>query len=643
MNKKRTALIAAAVVMLVIGLSGIPALASTCGDVTLINQWVTAKPVYTNTFTWGITKTAAPDTLNLYTGDSGTSKYTVTATKDSGTIAAFVQGQVYVQNGGVTTTTQGLTITATMVRTSDKQVMGSTTVDTSKMPELGPGQSYTYDYMIPVTPSSLSTSDTYKVSADITVTNHAGHCGDVWGPSPDSDGFNWPANPTPVHDSITVTDTNGQTWGPVSEGTTWTYEKTFTAADQGANTNTATATYTDDANTPIPPASATVTVNVYNLAVTKTASTSFTRSWTWSITKSVDNKQVDPTKMTLATGQSLPAYYTVTPSAKSADSNWQATGTITATAPTGAPDATINSAKDIVSLTGSNDIPANVVWGVSFPYTLKAGDTLTGTYSVSLPDASARTNTATVTLQNYNYASDGTTKTAIGTTDFSGQASVVFTDTPTKTVDQQANLGDSSPFWQVLYSANPIDATQLPVVWTYTHDIGPYSAPGTYTVTNTATFTTSDTKTTGSAQATVTVTVPSSGCTRTPGYWKTHSSLGPVKPDPTWAKIQPLGENTPFFSSGQTWVQVEQIPSGNGNPYYILSYQYIAAKLNMAAGAGTTPAVDAALASANSFFLTHTPAQGATLKATDKAAVTNLATLLANYNLGVTGPGHCSE
>ena len=129
---------------------------------------------------------------------------------------------------------------------------------------------------------------------------------------------------------------------------------------------------------------------------------------------------------------------------------------------------------------------------------------------------------------------------------------------------------------------------------------------------------------------------PGRGCTVTPGYWKTHSKYGPAPYDNTWALI---GEDTTFFLSGMTWYQVINTPPSGGNAYYILSFQYIAARLNVLAGASTTPAVDAALAWATTFFSTYTPATKLSKPVRD-AAIAN-ATTLANYNNGLIGPGHC--
>lgn len=126
------------------------------------------------------------------------------------------------------------------------------------------------------------------------------------------------------------------------------------------------------------------------------------------------------------------------------------------------------------------------------------------------------------------------------------------------------------------------------------------------------------------------------GCTLTPGYWKTHSSYGPARYDATWASI---GENTIFFLSGQTYYQV--MWSDSVLKYYILARAYIAATLNVNAGASTTEDVDEALAFAQAFFASNTPTTE--LSAALRAQVIGMAGILDNYNNGLLGPGHCPE
>jgi hypothetical protein len=144
-----------------------------------------------------------------------------------------------------------------------------------------------------------------------------------------------------------------------------------------------------------------------------------------------------------------------------------------------------------------------------------------------------------------------------------------------------------------------------------------------------------------SDDASVTVTCtppPPDGCTYTIGYWKTHSKYGPAPYDSTWALV---GEDTTFFLSGKTWYQAfSTAPAGNA--YDILAHQYMGAVLNKLNGADTS-SVDATLATATTLFNTYTPAQIAALSGGNavRKQFVALAEILDNYTTGRIGPGHC--
>ena len=127
-----------------------------------------------------------------------------------------------------------------------------------------------------------------------------------------------------------------------------------------------------------------------------------------------------------------------------------------------------------------------------------------------------------------------------------------------------------------------------------------------------------------------------SGCTLTQGYWKTHSSYGPAPSDPKWL----TGGNSPdnaFFNSGKTWIEIWNIAPGKGpklsppiaTSYLQLAHQYMAAVLNTVNGASAPQSVLDAIAGAAAFFTTGTGFNS------------SWAGLLADYNEGDIGPGHC--
>lgn len=138
----------------------------------------------------------------------------------------------------------------------------------------------------------------------------------------------------------------------------------------------------------------------------------------------------------------------------------------------------------------------------------------------------------------------------------------------------------------------------------------------------------------------VTNPVGTFGCTKTQGYWKTHSDIANDKFDATWSLL-PSGRDTVFFLSGQTYYQVMEA-STKGSPYYSLAQQYIAAEMNMRSGASIPDGTLTAFQTARDLFGTYTPAQLA-----DKnnkalqAQFTALIGVLDQYNNGKTGPSHC--
>jgi hypothetical protein len=127
------------------------------------------------------------------------------------------------------------------------------------------------------------------------------------------------------------------------------------------------------------------------------------------------------------------------------------------------------------------------------------------------------------------------------------------------------------------------------------------------------------------------------GCTFTFGYWKTHTKYGPAKKaDPTWDQIGDP-KAVQFFSSGMTYYGVLWTPVA-GNPYFILAHQFIAAKLNLLAGAAPGD-VATAMTQAETLLTGLTLADAFA----QRDELVRLGGLLAAFNEGETGPGHCAE
>jgi uncharacterized repeat protein (TIGR01451 family) len=165
------------------------------------------------------------------------------------------------------------------------------------------------------------------------------------------------------------------------------------------------------------------------LKVTKTASTSYTRTFEWDIDKSVA-----PAAWNLFAGDSGTSEYAVdVTKTGSTDSDWGVTGTITIENPSNLP-ATIDLIADEISDAGG-DIPADVDCPVTLPHVLAPHATLTCTYSGALPDGTDRINTAIV-------------KTTGAVQGSNGSAPVDFGE-PTTVVNGTVNVEDTNGMsWQ---------------------------------------------------------------------------------------------------------------------------------------------------------------------------------------------------
>lgn len=154
-----------------------------------------------------------------------------------------------------------------------------------------------------------------------------------------------------------------------------------------------------------------------------------------------------------------------------------------------------------------------------------------------------------------------------------------------------------------------------------------------------------DTVTTGTNDHTIDVPATcDTGCTLTPGFWKTHSRRGTAPHDEAWQLVGPDQEATVFFLAGMTWYDALWTPPA-GNAYFILAHAWIAAEINVLNGTSAPPEVLDALIEAADLFALYTPAD---ILADGKNSrirrrMPELAGLLDLYNDSPIGPGHCTE
>jgi hypothetical protein len=142
------------------------------------------------------------------------------------------------------------------------------------------------------------------------------------------------------------------------------------------------------------------------------------------------------------------------------------------------------------------------------------------------------------------------------------------------------------------------------------------------------------------------------GCALTFGYWKNHD-WDSKHFDPTWDEI---GEETDFFDTGINWNDILDLPPSEGNAYFILAHQYIAAILNSLKddNPASTAMIAQELADAEALLdyydtflnddgLPYIPADGTVFSSNDRAWAIEIAYTLDMFNNGELpgGPPHC--
>ena len=230
-----------------------------------------------------------------------------------------------------------------------------------------------------------------------------------------------------VNDSVQVYD-NGNLLGPTDHSIQFSYPKSFPGTAGTCTTHDNTATVKN--NQTLLATSNTVTVEVCagkDLTVSKTAKASFTRTYKWTISKSV----AAPTSVTMPTGSSATFNYSVNvANAGYADSGWVATGKITVANPNDWEAVRVN-VTDVVNNGGVCTVTNGT--GVLVP----AGGAVTLDYScayASAPNPASGLNTATATWNSSTYSTPhgsatGTSGFAFGTPTTETNKTVTVTDT----------------------------------------------------------------------------------------------------------------------------------------------------------------------------------------------------------------------
>jgi len=130
----------------------------------------------------------APTAVHADTIAGGQSGTTLTASVSAvgsctTTKANGLNGTVKVTNGG-SVATENLTITVVLTQPPSSTVIQSETVDVSAHPVLQPNETESYAFTL-TAPNNGNSN--FKVTANVTITNHSGHLGTAFGPSPSGD------------------------------------------------------------------------------------------------------------------------------------------------------------------------------------------------------------------------------------------------------------------------------------------------------------------------------------------------------------------------------------------------------------------------------------------------------------------------
>ena len=555
----------------------------------------TADEYYSRYFEWEITKSVTPGSWGLFTGESGTSDYTVILDQ-----TGFHENDWQVM-GTITIANPHPSRDADLTQVLDNAggISGDVDCPSMTVPALS-SLVCTYATGVQDSVDDNPFDNTNTATATQQLYNFDADGNPSLGGTQDYQGT-WPINFSEalvelVDEVATVSDTyaDSPVIGAYTDDHTFTYSRSFTCdEDEGSRDNTASFVTNDTPLTGSDDAS--VAVNCYDLDVTKTADEFYTRYYTWMIDKVVDN----PGPITIPPGGSVVLNYTVSVDVWSViDNDWQVTGNIVI--------ANSHPTRN-ANLTQVLDNAGGITGLVSCPvFVVPANSSLTCTYDTGLqdgPDANpfGPTNTAIATQQLYNFASDGSAS-ADGTLDYQGTWPIDFSQASISYVDEAIDVDDSyAGFLGTVYATDTLPAS-FNYQRTVTADI---IFCGSFTVENTADFVTIDTQATGDDSVSVVIEVPCQGCT--PGFWQggAGSQLWNEPNDPQWVYggtnpyIHTTLFNTFFYldtdSRLDSLTMMDLVGSGGGDdPAIKAARDMVAAYLNEAAFPASFPATSLA-------------------------------------------------
>lgn len=587
----------------------------------------TAVPSFTRTYTWGIDKSADPTTVDTAGGTDGTSSYTVHVTHDTGVDSGWqVEGKITVTNPN---DWEG--ITADVADTIDNG--GDCTVADGTGVVVPASDSVTLDYTCTYDSAPDPAAFTNTATATWDAATYSTPTGTASGTADEA--F---TDPTTIENgSVTAVDSVQGVLGTVSytdpSRTTYTYQGTVTG-DPGTctvNTNTARVGLSTDGtvlDTVLDTASVDVTdCQGADLTVSKTADTSFTRAYTWSIAKAVDKTRVELSSSTL----SATFNYTVDVNQTGfSDSGFGIAGKITITNPNDWEAITLTSLTDTLDQGGTCKLDPG-------PYVVPESGSLDVNYTCT-SDGTTTKNTGTANWDNAAYSTPTGTAGKDATVAFTTPTTVKGqTITPTDAFNGGAGLNlctldSTQPCTLTAVDAAPFTSA----TYHYSRTIPAPGVPGCKSYTNTATI---DTVPPQSSSKTVTVCNTSTP-PLTPGYWKNHLTYDSKHPnDPYTQKfltqylngyaVDTTAKATAVFNGMNCAFSSDQGAVG------CLAGHLLAAKLNVANKADVViqPTIDQGDAFLTSIKYTG-PSGKYTLTAVQRTYVIGLVATLDKFNNG---------
>ena len=382
-----------------------------------------ANPSFIRSFTWGVTKSVDATSQNIALGSTAPFNYVVTYTKSAGSDSGWAVGGAIVVFNPNAADAPNIDVTDAINDAGASCVVTDGTNAT--VPGLG-SKSFAYTCSYSGAPTSSSETNTATVSwTSETLSDGSVLTANTLFPTAPID---WSATtPVLVDNCASVADSSPDTTvaGPICDSTVFDYSQTRSGVGGTCTDYTNTASFVTDLTLATGSASKTVSVCVgEDLAVSKTASDSFTREYSWSI-----DKQVDKTQVNIASGGTATFNYSISASETGfTDSGWAVSGTITVTNPNDweAITADIGDAIDnggSCSVTGGTNRSIAASGSVTVPYTCTFASNPT-----------SGVNTATATWDG------GAAFTPDGSK--SGTANYLF-GAPTSVVNKTVNISDS--------------------------------------------------------------------------------------------------------------------------------------------------------------------------------------------------------